>query len=67
MAWTDWALLAAYLVGWLITCRALAHYARDVRDMGVVIVGFVALWWPLIAAVALFALPVWLVTRGVDR
>jgi hypothetical protein len=61
----DWAPLAAYIVGWLIACRVLARYAPDATSGGPVMLGLVALWWPIIAAFAVFALPVWLVTRGV--
>jgi len=75
--WIPWAI--AYVVGWLIACWVLARYLPDAAYAGLnrddpdnapllpVALGFVALWWPAFAAVALFALPVWFVTRGLDR
>ena len=76
---TDWIPWAVYAAGWLPACWVLARYAPDAAYAGLnpddpsdapllpFALGFVALWWPALAAAALFALPVWLVTRGVDR
>ncbi|MEV4271964.1 hypothetical protein [Micromonospora aurantiaca (nom. illeg.)] len=64
---SGWVYVLAYVVCWLITCRVLARYVPEARRDGPFLLGVAALFWPLIAAGALFALPVWLVTRGVDR
>lgn len=64
---TNWLLLAAYIAGWLITCRVLARYIPDSTRDGPIVLGFCALFWPALAVIALFALPVWLVTRGVGQ
>ena len=62
----DWIPWAVYIAGWLIACRVLARYV-PARDAGLPGLGMLALFWPLMAVVALLVLPVWLVTRGVDR
>lgn len=76
---TAWILGVVYVAGWLMACRVLVRYLPDVAYAGLnpndpdnapllpIALGFVALWWPALAALALFALPVWLVTRGADR
>jgi len=76
---TAWILGIAYLAGWLPACRVLVRYLPDVAYGGLnpddpdnapllpIALGSIALLWPVLAALALFALPVWLVTRGVDR
>ncbi|MET8278252.1 hypothetical protein [Micromonospora sp. NPDC005174] len=75
---TTWIPWAVYVVGWLPACWVLARYVPDFAYgplsshaddalLRPIALGFTALLWPVYAAVALFALPVWLVTRGLDR
>lgn len=67
----EWLSLAIYVVGFLVTCRLLARHVFDTYRDGLLLVGFLALMWPLMAAVALvvapFAFLVWLATLGVRR
>lgn len=67
---TEWLYLVIYMAGFGVTCRLLARHAFIPED-GLLIVGVVALFWPLlavvIAVVAPFAGLVWLATRGVKR
>lgn len=66
MRTAEWISLVVYIIGWLVTCRVIAKYFDDVRDMGLFMLGFVSLWWPALAAIGLFVLPVWLITRDLD-
>jgi len=67
----EWLYLAAYVAGFLITCRLLARYAFDTSEDGLLIVGLAGVFWPLlaivVAVVALFAFLVCMATLGVNR